>query len=60
MADRPKIISTERARGAVRIPAMRYVLIISVVLAVAAMAWAFLRAPVATEPDTSAKVSAVR
>jgi hypothetical protein len=54
MAEQPRKISSLRARGAVLIPHMRTVLIVSVVLAVVAMAWAFLRTPDATEPVTGA------
>jgi hypothetical protein len=48
MARRPRIISSLRARGAVIIPAMKWVLLVSLALAVLAMLWAYLAAPTAT------------
>jgi hypothetical protein len=48
MARKPGIISTLRARGGVIVPAMKWVLFISLALAVAAMLWAYLAAPAAT------------
>jgi hypothetical protein len=59
MPDRPKQMNPIRARGGVLMPAMRTVLIVSVILAIVALAWVYLRAPAATEPDMSAKVSAI-
>ena len=50
MAEKPKIISTNRARGGIGTHVMRYVLIISTVLAIGAMLWALLAAPSATDP----------
>ena len=55
----PKKVNPIRARGGVLVPSMRTVLIVSVVLAVIALAWVYLRAPAATEPDMSAKVGMV-
>ncbi|MBC7520545.1 MAG: hypothetical protein H7268_05545 [Sandarakinorhabdus sp.] len=49
MADKPKIISTVKARGGVTPHIVRYVLMISLVLAVAAMVFAYARAPTATQ-----------
>jgi hypothetical protein len=49
MADKPEVISTVKARGGVTPHIVRYMLIASLVLAVAAMAWVYLRAPVATQ-----------
>jgi hypothetical protein len=47
MARRPRIISTLRARGAVIVPAMKWVLLVSLALAVIAMLWVYLAAPTA-------------
>jgi len=55
--EKPKIITAVKARGAVKLSVMRYVLIISVALAIAAMLWTFLRAPDATRPDASTSSS---
>ena len=49
MADKPKIISTVKARGGVTPHIVRYVLMISLVLAVAAMAFVYMGAPPATQ-----------
>ena len=56
MADRPEEISTEKARGAVVSQGVRYVLIISLVLAVAAMVFALIESPKGTQdgPTTAA------
>lgn len=48
MARRPRIISTLRARGAVIVPAMKWVLLVSLALAVIAMIWVYLAAPTTT------------
>jgi hypothetical protein len=45
MARRPRIISTLRARGGVIVPAMKWVLLVSLALAAIAMLWVFLGAP---------------
>ena len=45
MAMKPRIISTLRARGAVIVPAMKWVLLVSLALAVIAMLWVYLVAP---------------
>jgi hypothetical protein len=45
MAEKPKVISTLRARGGVIVHAMRYVLMVSIALAVVAMVWVYLAAP---------------
>lgn len=50
MAIKPRIISTLRARGGVIVPAMKWVLIVSLALAVIAMLWAYLGAPDAAAP----------
>lgn len=50
MAQDPKVLSTNRARGGIGTHVMRYVLIISTVLAVGAMIWVFGAAPTATDP----------
>lgn len=50
MDDKPKIVSTERARAGAGTHVVRYVLIISVGLAIAAMAWVYLASPEATAP----------
>ena len=49
MIDEPKKLTTTEARGGVTPHIVRYVLIISLVLAVAAMAWSLLAAPDATQ-----------
>ena len=56
MADKPEILTTNKARGGVTPRIVRYVLIVSVILAVAAMVWTYAQAPVATKPasDTAA------
>lgn len=53
MADEPERITPVEARGGLRMPVIRRVLIVSVILAVIAMVWAFMSAPEATQPDTS-------
>lgn len=45
MAEEPEIITTEKARGGVTPHIVRYVLMVSLALAVAAMAWVYLAAP---------------
>ena len=48
MAEKPKVISTLRARGGVIVYAMRYVLMVSVALAAIAMVWVYVAAPKAS------------
>ncbi|KAB7646399.1 hypothetical protein [Polymorphobacter fuscus] len=48
MADKPKIITTNRARGGVT-GTVRYVLMASLALAIAAMVWVFLLSPKGTQ-----------
>jgi hypothetical protein len=49
MADEPKVISTVKARGGVTPHVVRYVLIISLALAVAAMVFVYFDAPTASQ-----------
>ncbi len=49
MADKPEILTTTEARAGVTPHVVRYVLIASVILAVAAMVFVYARAPVATQ-----------
>jgi len=53
MPDEPEVISTVAARGGRTPHIVRYVLFISLVLAVVAMAWTYLAAPEATLDDTT-------
>ncbi len=57
MAEQPKEISTVKARGGVTPHVVRYVLLVSLVLAVVAMAFVFLDAP-STPEVPSAKTTA--
>ena len=56
MADKPEVISTEKARGGTTPHIVRYMLLISLVLGVAAMAFALFHAPTVTaeSPATTA------
>ena len=49
MADEPEVLTTTEARAGVTPHIVRYVLMISLALAVAAMAWVYLGAPTATQ-----------
>ena len=49
MADKPKIISTVKARGGVTPHIVRYVLMISLALAVVAMVVIYINAPAASQ-----------
>ena len=49
MAEEPEIVTTTEARGGVTPHIVRYVLIISTILAVAAMVWVFALAPKGTQ-----------
>ncbi|MFZ4689943.1 MAG: hypothetical protein ACOYLS_11945 [Polymorphobacter sp.] len=49
MADEPEVLTTTEARAGVTPHIVRYVLMISLALAVAAMAWVFIVAPSATQ-----------
>ena len=49
MADDPKVITTVEARGGVTPHIVRYVLMVSLILAVVAMAWSYLAAPKGTQ-----------
>ena len=51
MADKPKVISTNRARGGIGTHVVRYVLVVSTVLAIGAMIWVYFAAPEATAPS---------
>jgi predicted secreted protein len=55
MAEEPEVLTTTEARAGVTPHIVRYVLIISVILAVVAMVWVF-----ATAPDATRKGSDVR
>ena len=57
MADEPEVLTKTEARGGVTPHIVRYVLIISTILAVIAMVWVFAAAPDATQPDTAASMS---
>ena len=50
MADKPEVISTVKARGGVTPHVVRYVLLVSLLLAVAALVLVFASAP-NTAPD---------
>jgi hypothetical protein len=50
MPEKPKTISTNRARGGIGTHKVRYVLVISTMLAIAAMIWVWFAAPEATDP----------
>jgi hypothetical protein len=49
MADEPEVITTVKARGGITPHIVRYVLIVSLILAVVAMAWTLLAAPKGTQ-----------
>jgi hypothetical protein len=49
MTNKPEVRTTTQARAGVTPRIMRYVLVISLVLAVAAMVWVFVLAPAATK-----------
>ena len=49
MADDPKVITTVKARGGVTPHIVRYVLMVSLALAVIAMAWTYLAARKGTQ-----------
>jgi hypothetical protein len=50
MPNKQKTISTNRVRGGIGTHVVRYVLVISTVLAIGAMLWAYFAAPTATDP----------
>jgi hypothetical protein len=50
MPEKPKTISTNRARGGIGTHVVRYVLVISTALAIGAMIWVYFAAPSATDP----------
>ena len=49
MPEEPEVLTTTEARGGVTPHIVRYVLIISLILAVVAMAWTYLAAPKGTQ-----------
>ena len=49
MADKPEVISTNKARAGSTPHIVRYVLIVSLILAVAAMAFTFIGSPKGTQ-----------
>ena len=49
MAEEPEVLTTTEARGGVTPHIVRYVLIISVALAIGAMVWVFALAPKGTQ-----------
>lgn len=49
MADEPEVLTKTEARGGVTPHIVRYVLIISTLLAVAAMIWVFVLSPKGTQ-----------
>ena len=49
MDEKPEVLTTTEARGGVGTHVVRYVLVISVLLAIVALAFTFLRAPVPTQ-----------
>ncbi|MBC7504562.1 MAG: hypothetical protein H7267_02350 [Sandarakinorhabdus sp.] len=49
MADKPEVLTTTEARAGTGTHVLRYMLIASVALAVAAMVWVFVLAPKATQ-----------
>jgi hypothetical protein len=49
MADEPEVLTTTEARSGVTPHIVRYVLIISTLLAVAAMVWVFVLSPKGTQ-----------
>ena len=49
MADEPEVLTKTEARGGVTPHIVRYVLIISTLLAVAAMIWVFVMSPKGTQ-----------
>jgi hypothetical protein len=56
MADEPEVITTVKARGGITPHIVRYVLMVSLALAVAAMAWAYLAAPKGTQQGATTAV----
>ena len=53
MAEEPETLTTTDARGGVTPHVVRYMLIISLLLAAAGIFWVLALAPKATQPDTS-------
>lgn len=53
MDEQPEVLTTTEARSGTGTHVLRYMLIASVILAVAAMVWVFFLAPTATQPDAS-------
>jgi hypothetical protein len=59
MAIKPETISTNRARGGIGTHVVRTMLIVSMLLAVAAMLWVYLAAPKASDPAMETPASSV-
>ncbi len=57
MADEPEVLTKTEARGGVTPHIVRYVLIISTILAVVAMVWVFVVAPKATQQGATTSAS---
>jgi hypothetical protein len=57
MADEPEVITTIKARAGVTPHVVRYVLMISMMLAVAAMAWVYFDTSVPNQQETTAATS---
>jgi hypothetical protein len=53
MADEPEILTTTEARGGVTPHIVRYMLLAGLILAVAGIAWAYLRSPTQPPPAVS-------
>ena len=51
MAEKPTVISTNRVRGGIGTHKVRYVLVISTVLAIGALLWVYFAAPTAADPS---------
>lgn len=60
MPDKPRIISTERARGGITHQHVRLVLAVSVALAVIAMIIVYARAPVASQQGATTATDPVK
>jgi hypothetical protein len=57
MAEPPIRRNSTEARGGINVAAIKWVLGVSLLLAVVAMVWSFAAAPNATTPDTSSTVT---
>jgi len=60
MAEDPKVLTTTEARGGITPHIVRYVLIVSLLLAVVAMVWVYAASPVTTKGGAASTEAAPR